>query len=169
METTSRSFVLFAGAACLSAAASVLVPVPVFAQQVTRSFDYKPVDGIQNVSLAVEDVKVQQVVFKVPKEGGKASRAERSEAVVRVDNEGRIPVSVGVSVVVLDEAGNIVAAGSGATRAGWVQSGSRVPVSMRLPYISRNFTKARKFTITLEVETKPSGEAAPAPEAAGAS
>ena len=158
-----RSFVLFAGAACLAAAASVP------AQQVTRSFDYKPVDGIQNVSLAVDDVKVQQVVFKVPKEGGKASRAERSEAVVRVDNEGQIPVSVGVSVVVLDEAGNIVAAGSGATRAGWVQSGSRVPVSMRLPYISRNFAKARKFTITLEVETKPSGEAAPAPEAAGAS
>ena len=160
-----RSFVLFAGAACLAAA----VPVPVFAQQVTRSFDYKPVGGIQSVQLAVDDVKVQQVVFKVPKDGGKASRAERSEAVVRVDNEGQTPVSVGVSVVVLDEAGNIVAAGSGATRAGWVQSGSRVPVSMRLPYISRNFAKARKFTITMEVEPKPAGEAAPAPDAAGAS
>ena len=161
-----RSFVRFAGAACLAAAA------PVSAQQVTRSFDYKPVDGIQNVQLAVDDVKVQQVVFKVPrasKDGRKSSRAERSEAVVRVDNEGPVPVSVGVSVVVLDEAGNIVAAGSGATRAGWVPSGTRVPVSMRLPYVSRNFGKARKFTITIEVESKPGDEAAPASEAAGAS
>ena len=157
-----KAFVLSASAACLAVSASLA------AQQVTRSFDYKPVDGIQNVQLAVDDVRVQQVVFKVPKEGA-SSRAERSEAVVRVDNEGGVPVSVGVAVVVLDEAGNIVAAGSGATRAGWVQSGSRVPVSMRLLYVSRNFAKARKFTITMEVESKPSAEPAPAPEASGAS
>jgi hypothetical protein len=164
-----RAFVLPASAAFAFALLSLAVSTALSAQQVTRSFDYKPVDGIQNVQLAVEDVRVQQVVFKVPKAGGKSSRAERSEAVVRVDNESGTPVSVGVAVVILDEAGNIVAAGSGATRAGWVPAGSRVPVSMRLPYVSRNFGKARKFTITMEVEPKPAGEAVPESGDAGAS
>jgi hypothetical protein len=157
-----RSFVHFAGAACLAAAA------PVAAQQVTKSFDYKPVDGIQNVSLVVEDVKVHQVVFKVPKEGGASSRAAKSEAVVRVDNEGQSAVAVGVAVVVMDEAGNIVAAGSGGTRYSWVPAGERSPVAMRFPYVSRNFAKAKRFTITLEVEPKPGAGESPPPEGAGA-
>src|SRR5215510_2638255 len=135
-------------------------------QQLTKTFDYKPKDGIQDVSLAVDDVKINQVVFRVPKEGDSPARRSTSEMVVRVDNEGQTPVAVGVAMVVLDDAGNIVAAGSGATRMGWVAVGQRIPVSMRLPFISRNFAKAKKFTITVEVEPKTG--TAPAPEASGA-
>jgi hypothetical protein len=151
-----RALVVPASAACLALAASLS------AQQVTRSFDYKPVGGIQNIQLVVEDVRVNQVVFKVPKEGGASSRASKSEAVVRVDNESGAPVAVGVAVVVMDESGNILAAGSGGTRAGWLAAGERFPVTMRFPYVSRNFSKAKRFTITMEIEPKPdAGEAAP--------
>ncbi|MET0620236.1 MAG: hypothetical protein ABW056_08145 [Thermoanaerobaculia bacterium] len=138
------------------------------AELLTKTFDYKPVDGIQNIQLVVDDVKIQQVVFQVSKEkeGEAPSRVSRNEAVVRVDNESPSPVVVGVAVVVLDEAGNIVAAGSGATRAGWVAAGNRVPVQMRFPFVSRNFAKARKFTITMEVESK-AGSAVPPPAATG--
>ena len=153
-----RRALVSASAACLAAAASLP------AEQVTRSFDYKPVDGIQNVQLAVENVRVQQVVFKVPKEGGSAARRSRSEAVVRVDNEGEATVAVGVAVVVMDEAGHILAAGSGGTRAAWLPAGERGPVAMRFPYVSRNFSKAKRFTITLEVEPRPgAGDAPPEP------
>jgi hypothetical protein len=137
------------------------------AELLTKTFDYKPVNGIQNIQLVVDEVKIQQVVFQVTqKEGEAPSRVSKNEAVVRVDNEGPSPVVVGVAVVVLDEAGNIVAAGSGLTRAGWVAAGKRVPVQMRFPFVSRNFAKARKFTITMEVESK-AGSAVPAPEATG--
>ncbi len=152
-----RRALVSASAACFAAVASLP------AQQVTRSFDYKPVDGIQNIQLAVEDVRVRQVVFKVPKEGGTSARASKSEAVVRVDNEGEVSVAVGVAVVVMDEAGNIVAAGSGGTRKAWLPAGERGPVAMRFPYVSRNFSKARRFTITMEVESK-LGSAEPTPE-----
>ena len=148
-------------AACLACSAVAS------AELLTKTFDYKPVDGIQNIQLVVDDVKIQQVVFQVTqKEGEASSRAARNEAVVRVDNEGASPVVVGVAVVVLDEAGNILAAGSGATRAGWVAAGNRAPVQMRFPFVSRNFAKARKFTITMEVESK-AGSAVPPPEATG--
>lgn len=154
-----RALVLPAFAACLGVSASLA------AQQVTKSFDYKPVGGIQNVSLAVDDVKVQQVVFKVPKEGA-SSRGSKSEAVVRVDNEGPTSVAVGVAVVVMDDAGNIVAAGSGGTRTAWLPAGERGPVAMRFPYVSKNFSKAKRFTITIEVEPRP-GADAPAPPVSG--
>jgi hypothetical protein len=135
-------------------------------QQLTKTFDYKPKDSIQDVSMAVDDVKINQVVFRMPKEGEAPTRRSTSEMVVRVDNESQTPVAVGVAVVVLDESGNIVAAGSGATRMGWVAVGQRIPVSMRLPFVSRNFAKAKKFTITMEVEPKTGS--APSPEASGA-
>ena len=135
-------------------------------QQLTKTFDYRPKDSIQDVSLVVDDVRINQVVFRVPKEGAAPARRSTNEMVVRVDNEGQTPVAVGVAVVVLDESGNIVAAGSGATRMGWVAVGQRIPVSMRLPFVSRNFPKAKKFTITMEVE--PKTDSAPSPEASGA-
>ena len=157
-----RALVTSFAAACLACSAVAS------AELLTKTFDYKPVDGIQNIQLVVDDVKIQQVVFQVApgKDGEARSRVARNEAVVRVDNEGPSPVVVGVAVVVLDEAGNILAAGSGATRAGWVAAGNRVPVQMRFPFVSRNFAKARKFTITMEVESK-AGSAVPPPEATG--
>ena len=60
-------------------AAAVWLATPLPAQQATKKFDYKPVDGIQTISLAIEQVKVSQIVFKPGKAVGGPMR--RSDAV----------------------------------------------------------------------------------------
>ncbi len=149
----------------LVAAAGLAVSVSVSAQQRTRTFDYKPVDGIQAIQLGLDEVKVDQIVFRTAKDVGTGPRQRsNSETVVRVENASQGPVAVGVAVVAMDEGGNIVAAGSGGTRAGWLAPGGRESVAIRFPYVYRNLAKAKKFTLTIEVEPKTSA-AAPAPEA----
>lgn len=144
---------IFIAAGLIAGAASGLSAEPV-----TKKFDYKPVDGIQNVNLVIGGVKINQVVFNIAKEGG--PRRPSNEAVVRIDNEGEAPVSVGVALVVMDEAGNILAAGSAGTRSAWLAPGTRTAASLKLPYVSRSFAKAKSFTITVESETR-SGAAPP--------
>ena len=162
----------------LVVAAGLAVSVSVSAQQRTKTFDYKPVDGIQAIQLGLDEVKVDQIVFRTAKDVGTGPRQRsNSETVVRVENASQAPVAVGVAVVAMDEGGNIVAAGSGGTsgggvwcwiaggtRAGWLAPGGRESVAIRFPYVYRNLAKAKKFTLTIEVEPK-TGAAAPAPEA----
>ena len=123
-----RKAALFAAAVCLAA------PLP--AQQATKKFDYKPVDGIQTISLAIDQVKVSQIVFKPGKAVGGPVRRSDAECVIRIDNDGPVAVQTGVAVALFDEAGNLVAAGSAAR--GPAGSGRRArhqrdPVSVRLP------------------------------------
>jgi hypothetical protein len=151
----------------LVAAAGLAVSVSLAAQQRTKTFDYKPVDGIQSIQLALDEVTVDQIVFRTAKDVATGPRLRsNSEAVLRLGNASPGPVAVGIAVVALDEGGNIVAAGSGGTRAGWLLPGGRESVAIRFPYVYRNLAKARKFTLTIEVEPKPSA-AGPAPEATG--
>ena len=154
---------LFVAVAAAGLAASA--PAGVTAQQVTRTFDYKPVDSIQDIQISVDKIRINQIVFQTAKEVGSGLRRSTSEAVVRVDNDGQTPVAVGVAVAVMDEAGNLVAAGSGGTRVGWLRAGERDAASIKFPFVYRNFSKAKRFTITMEVEPKP-GVAAPAPATA---
>ncbi len=149
-----RRSLLFAAAAFLAA--------PLAAQQVTKTFDYKPVDSIQDIRLSLDKIKINQIVFKVSGEVGAGLRRSTSEAVVRIDNDGLVPVAVGVAVAILDEAGNMVAAGSGGTRVGWLAAGERDAAAIKFPFVFRNLSKAKIFTITMEVEPKP-GTATPAP------
>ncbi len=149
------------------AAASLAASVPAAAQQLTRTFDYKPVDGIQAIQLDLDEVKVDQIVFRTAKDVATGPRQRsNSETVVRVVNGSQGPVVVGVAVVAMDEGGNIVAAGSGGTRTGWLEPGGRDSVAIRFPYVYRNLAKAKKFTLTIEVEPKP-GAGVPAPAATG--
>ena len=66
---------------------------------------------------------------------------------------------------ILDEAGNMVAAGSGGTRVGWLAAGERDAAAIKFPFVFRNLSKAKTFMITMEVEPKP-GAATPAPSPA---
>ena len=145
-----RRTLLFAVAVCLSA--------PLTAQQVTKRFDYKPVDGIQPINVAIDRIKINQIVFKTGREAGGPLRRSSAECVVRVDNDGLTPVAVGVAVAVLDEDGNLVAAGSGGTRVGWLSAGERDTSAIRFPFVYRNLDKAKTFMITMEVEPKPPKE-----------
>jgi hypothetical protein len=111
----------------LSLLAAAVLSAPLSAQQATKKFDYKPVKDIQDISLAVDKVKINQLVFKAPKLDSGPQRRSSAECVARIDNDGQTPVAVGLAVVLMDEAGNIVAAGSGGTRVGWLSAGSGTP------------------------------------------
>ncbi len=146
----------------LLAAAAGLFAVPLAAQQVTKTFDYKPVDSIQEIRLSLDRIRINQIVFKLSGGIGGGLRRSTSEAVVRIDNDGEAPVAVGVAVAVMDEEGNLLAAGSGGTRVGWLLGGERDAAAIKFPFVFRNLAKAKTFKITLEVEPKP-GSVAPAP------
>jgi hypothetical protein len=124
----------------LSLLAAAALSAPLAAQQATKKFDYKPVKDIQQISLSVDKVKINQLVFKVPKEDSGILRRSTAECVARIDNDGLTPVAVGVAVVLMDEAGNIVAAGSGGTRVGWLSAGERDAATIRFPFLYRNFS-----------------------------
>jgi len=149
-----RKAALFAVAVCLAA--------PLSAQQATKKFDYKPVDGIQTISLAIDQVKIRQIVFKPGKAMGGPLRRSDAECVIRIDNDGQVPVQAGVAVALFDEEGNLVAAGSGGTRVGWLSAGERDTSAIRFPFVYRNMEKAKTFLVTLETQAKPPKDA-PAP------
>jgi hypothetical protein len=143
-------------------AAAALLAAPLSAEQVTKKFDYKPVDSIQDIRLSLDKIKINQIVFHLAREVGAGLRRSTSEAVVRIDNDGQFPVAVGVAVAVMDEEGNLVAAGSGGTRVGWLLAGERDAAAIKFPFVYRNFSKAKTFVITMEVEPKP-GTVTPTP------
>jgi hypothetical protein len=148
---------LFAAAVCLAA--------PLHAQQATKKFDYKPVDGIQTISLAIDQVKIGQIVFKPGKAIGGPLRRSDAECVIRIDNDGLIPVQAGVAVALFDEGGNLVAAGSGGTRVGWLSAGERDASAIRFPFVYRHMETAKTFLVTLEVQPKPTKDGSAPPPA----
>ena len=139
---------------------------PALAQQATKTFEYKPVDSIQDIRLSLDKVRINQIVFKIGPPAAAGGRRSTTEAVLRIDNESLLPVAVGVAVSVMDEAGNIVAAGSGGPRAGWLKPGERGAASIKFPYVYRNLAKAKTFVVTMEVEPKTGGPAVPSGPAA---
>lgn len=92
-------------------------------------------------------------------------RRSDSSAEVRIDNNGTMDYIVGVAVVVMmDDEGNIVAAGSGGTRWGHLGAGERDTSRIDFPFVFRNVDQAKTFMVTLELsERKPAAKAAPMP------
>lgn len=152
-----RRILALAGAACLAA--------PLRAQQLTQRFDYKPVRQIQEIAFGLEKIRIRQIVFRPEMGGAGAGRHSRAEAVVRIDNEGDTAAAVGVAVVLFDGDGNIVAAGSGGTRVGWLSPGERDTSTIRFPYVYRNMDKAKSFLLSMEVQPRPQrpGASGPSP------
>ncbi len=146
-----RGIAAWTAAACLAATA--------VAEQRTQRFDYRPSHHVQEIAFALDDVRIRQVVFRFGPRAGEAARRPSAECTVRVDNDGQTAVAAGVAVVVFDAEGNVVAAGSGGTRVGWLWPGERDTSTIRFPYIYRNFDKAKSFLITMEVERRPPKEA----------
>ena len=86
-------------------------------------------------------------------------RRSDAECVVRIDNNGAGRDAVGVAVALFDEAGNLVAAGSGGTRAGWLAAGEHDTSAIGFPFVYRNMEKAKTFLVTLEVQPRPAKDA----------
>ena len=124
---------------------------PIAAQQITKKFDYAPVDGVQDLRIELDKVVMNQIIFKPGKSIGGPLRKSDSSAEVRVDNNGTKDQVVGIAVVVLDADGNIVAAGSGGTRWGHLNAGERDNSRIAFPFVFRNMDKAKTFLVTLEL------------------
>jgi hypothetical protein len=150
-----RRLALFAVAAALAS--------PALAQQVTKKFDYAPVNGAQDLRIELEKVVLNQVVFKPGRSLGGPVRRSDASAEVRIDNNGAKDQVVGVALVVLDGDGNIVAAGSGGTRWGHLKAGERDTSTINFPFVFRNFDKAKTFWVTLELSPMEPELRTPAP------
>ena len=135
--------------------AAALCPASLGADQISQKFEWKPVNGIQDIEVEVTRIKVSQITFDL---GSTLSstpvRRSTAKAKCRVDNNGFINAEVGIAVVVFDEEGNVVAAGSGGTKWGYLTKGDRSYYTVDFPYVYRNMEKAKSFLVTLETKEK---------------
>jgi len=145
-----RKFSAFAFVLAAVAAAS-----PLEAQQVTKKFDYAPVNGVQDLSFDLDKVNLNQIVFKPGKSLGAGIRKSDSAVDIRVDNNGATSKIVGIAIVMMDGEGNIVAAGSGGTRVGYLGAGERDTTRIEFPFVFRHMNDAKTFIVTMETVDKP--------------
>jgi hypothetical protein len=54
----------------------------------------------------------------------------------------------------MDADGNIVAAGSGGTRVGYLSKGERDTARIAFPFVFRHMDQAKTFLVTMELEEK---------------
>ena len=135
-------------------AAAAVLASPLSAQQVTRKFDYAPVNGVQDLKFELDKVSVNQITFKPGKSLGGGIRQSDASVEIRVDNNGPTDKIVGVAIVMLDDQGNVVAAGSGGTRVGYLSAGERDTSRIAFPFVFRHMDKAKTFIVTMELEDK---------------
>ncbi len=132
--------------------------LPLSAGQITKKYDLKTVKGIQALNLETDAIRVNQIEFSDEVSSPNLFSKGGMKATVRVDNNSPDDFEVGIAVVFFDEAGNIVAAGAGGTKVGFLKKGARDTHSIDFDYVFRNAKNAKTFTVTLETKAK---EAAP--------
>ncbi|HEY7113376.1 MAG TPA: hypothetical protein VIA45_10635 [Thermoanaerobaculia bacterium] len=135
-------------------AAALSAPSLLSAQQVTKKFDYAPVNGVQDLKFELDRVNLNQIVFKPGKSLGAGVRRSDASAEIRIDNNGTVDKIVGVAVVLFDGDGNVVAAGSGGTRVGYLSAGERDTAAVNFPFVFRHMDKAKTFIVTMELQEK---------------
>lgn len=131
----------------------LLFAFPLAAEVLTKKFDWAPVNGVQKLDMQLNDVAISQIRFDL---GDTVApiRYSSAKAVVRVDNNSEKDQEVGVAVAVFDDAGNMIAAGSGGNKVGELNKGDREEFTVRFPYVYRNLKNARTFLVTLETKEK---------------
>lgn len=124
------------------------------AEVATQKYNWKPVNGIQEVKVEANRVILSQLEFDL---GTKMAplRFSTARAVARVDNNGFIPQEVGVAVAIFDAEGNLIAAGSGGVKVGYLSKGDRETFIIHFPYVYRNLDRAASFVVSLETREKP--------------
>ena len=137
--------------------ASVLcfgLALPASAGIATKKVTLAPAAGAQEVSVEVDKVRVSQVQFPHKQEGPDWFSKGGYTLKVRVDNDGPVDQEIGVAVVFYDADGNVVAAGTGGTKMGYLNKGDRDTHSIDFNYVFRNARKATSFSVTLETKAK---------------
>jgi len=124
------------------------------AQVATQKYDWKPVNGVQYVHVETNHVVLSQIQFDLGQKM-KPLRSSTAHATAQVDNNGFIAAEVGVALAIFDAEGNLVAAGSGGVKVGYLSKGERDTFTIKFPYVYRNLEKAATFIATLETFEKP--------------
>ena len=137
--------------------AAFLVAAPLSAGVATQKYDWKPVKGAQEVHVESDRVVVSSLEFDMG-DKLKPLQASSAHAIARVDNNGFLAYEVGVAIAVFDADGNIVAAGSGGSKLGYLSKGERDTFTIRFPYVYRNLENAKWFTVTLETKERGSAK-----------
>ncbi len=134
------------------------------AEVATQKYDWRPVNGVQEVRVESNRVVLSQLDFDW---GQKLSplRSSTARVVARVDNDGFISQEIGVAIAIFDAAGNLIGAGSGGVKLGYLSKGERDSFTIRFPYVYRNLDNAASFIVSLETREKPPKPTkAPAPK-----
>ena len=132
---------------------ALLIAAPLSAGVATVKYDWKPVKGAQEVHVESDRVVVSSLEFDMG-DKLKPLQASSAHAIARVDNNGFLAYEVGVAIAVFDADGNIVAAGSGGSKLGYLSKGERDTFTIRFPYVYRNLENAKWFTVTLETRER---------------
>jgi hypothetical protein len=141
-----------------------LAAAPLTAGMATKKYDWNPQrGGAQDVQVESDRVVVSSLAFDL---GDRVTGTQFStaKAVARVDNNGYLAYEVGVAIVIFDQEGNIVAAGSGGVKLGSLGKGERDTFTIKFPYVYRNLDKAKTFLVTLETVEKGAKPKTPAPQ-----
>ena len=142
--------------------AAILVAAPLWAGQATQKYDWNPVRGAQDIHVESDRVVVSSLAFDLGSQVP-TTQFSTAKAIARVDNNGYLAYEVGVAIVIFDEAGDIVAAGSGGVKLGSLAKGERDTFTIKFPYVYRNFDKAKSFLVTLETLEKGAKPKTPTP------
>jgi hypothetical protein len=115
----------------------------------TKKFDWTPVNGIQQVDFHWNGLSIAQIEWNL---GNRIKPLDTStaSATVRLDNNSKTDMIVGIAIAVFDEAGNMVAAGGGGNKLGHLGKGDRDEFRIAFPYVYRNLPTAKTILITLE-------------------
>jgi CubicO group peptidase (beta-lactamase class C family) len=133
--------------------AAFVLAAPLSAGTATQKYDWHPVNGIQEIHVESDRVVVSSLEFDLGNRM-KPLQASTAKAVARVDNNGFLAYEVGVAIAIFDGDGNIVAAGSGGVKLGSLGKGERDTFIIRFPYVYRNLSNAKTFTLTLETSER---------------
>jgi len=133
--------------------AALLVAAPLSAGVATEKYDWRPVNGVQEIHVESDRVVVSSLEFDTG-DRLKPLQASTAKAVARVDNNGFLAYQVGVAIAIFDGDGNIVAAGSGGVKLGSLGKGERDTFTIRFPYVYRNLANAKTFLVTLETSER---------------
>jgi hypothetical protein len=119
----------------------------------TKKFDWTPVNGVQLVDFQWNGLSIAQIEWNL---GNRVKPLDVSTAgaVVRVDNNSKTDMAVGIAIAVFDENGNMVAAGSGGNKLGHLNKGDRDEFRVAFPYVYRNLANAKTFMVTLETDDR---------------
>jgi hypothetical protein len=143
---------------------------PLLAGAASQKFDWKPVNGLQDVKVESDKVIVSRVEFDLGSTlKGTPARRSSAKVTLRVDNDGFLDQQIGVAIVVFDAEGNVVAAGSNGTKWGYLNDGDRAYYTISFPYLYRRLEEAASFQITLETQGKPDKQPPPGETSASAS